>query len=46
MTFYEEPSPALAEAMKAIPPGAVRVTRFSFFQGLEADVGVPHEIPA
>jgi quinol monooxygenase YgiN len=46
MTFYEEPSPALAEAMKAIPPGAVKVTQFSFFQGLEADVVVPHEIPA
>jgi hypothetical protein len=46
MTFYEEPSPALAEALRAIPPGAVTVTRFSFFQGLEADVAVPHEIPA
>lgn len=38
MTFYEEPSPALAEAMKAIPPGAVKVTQFSFFQGLDAHV--------
>jgi hypothetical protein len=46
MTFYEEPSPALAEAMKAIPPGAVKVTQFSIFQGLDADVEVPHEIPA
>ena len=36
MTFYEEPSPLLAEAMKAIPPGAVKVTQFSFFQGLES----------
>jgi hypothetical protein len=35
MTFYEEPSPLLGEAMKAIPPGAVKVTRLSFFQGLE-----------
>ena len=46
MTFYEEPSPLLAEAMKAIPPGAVRVTQFSFFQGLEADAKVPDEIHA
>ena len=46
VTFYEEPSPALAEALRAIPPGAVTVTRFSFFQGLEADVTVTHEIPA
>jgi quinol monooxygenase YgiN len=46
MTFYEEPSPLLAEAMKAIPPGAVKVTQFSFFQGLEADVTAPQEIPA
>jgi quinol monooxygenase YgiN len=46
MTFYEEPSPALAEAMAAIPPGAVKVTKLSFFQGLDADVDVPHGIPA
>ena len=46
MTFYEEPSPLLAEAMRAIPPGAVRVTQFSFFQGLEADAQVPDEIHA
>lgn len=46
MTFYEEPSPLLAEAMKAIPPGAVKVTQFSFFQGLEADAQVPDEVPA
>ena len=44
MTFYEEPSPMLAEAMKAIPPGAVEVTQFSLFQSL--DIDVPHEIPA
>jgi quinol monooxygenase YgiN len=37
MTFYAEPSPALAAAMKAIPPGAVKVSRFSFLQGLETD---------
>ena len=46
MTFYEEPSPLLAEAMEAIPPGAVKVTQFSFFQGLESDAQVPDEIPA
>jgi quinol monooxygenase YgiN len=46
MTFYEQPSPALVEAMKAIPPGAVTVTQFCFFQGLEADVEVPHTVPA
>jgi quinol monooxygenase YgiN len=46
MTFYEEPSPMLAEAMKAIPPGAVKVTRFSYFQGLDAGGEAPHEIPA
>jgi quinol monooxygenase YgiN len=46
MTFYEKPSPALAEAMRAIPPGAVTVTQFRFFQGLEADVDVPHTVPA
>jgi hypothetical protein len=32
--------------MKAIPPGAVKVTQFSFFQGLEADAEVPDEIHA
>ncbi|HEU5065809.1 MAG TPA: antibiotic biosynthesis monooxygenase [Gaiellaceae bacterium] len=41
MTFYAEPSPALAEALEAMPPGAVEVTRFSFLQGLEADIEVP-----
>ena len=46
MTFYAEPSPALAEAMRAIPPGAVEVTQFSFFQGLEADAEVSDQIPA
>ena len=46
MTFYDEPSPLLAEAMKAIPPGAVKVTQFSFFQGLESDARVPDEVPA
>ena len=46
MTFYEEPSPALAEAMKAIPPGAVKVTQFSFFQGLDADASTSQQSPA
>jgi quinol monooxygenase YgiN len=44
MTFYAEPSPALAEAMKAIPPGAVTVHRYAFFQGLESERLVPDEI--
>ena len=42
MTFYAEPSPALAEAIEHIP--AVAITQFSFFQGLEAEV--PDEVPA
>lgn len=32
ITFYAEPSPALAKAMEAMPPGAVTVRRFSAFQ--------------
>lgn len=46
ITFYAEPSPALAEAMKAMPPGAVEVTQFSFFQGLAVDAKVLDEVPA
>lgn len=37
MTFYEEPSPALTEALDRM--GTPRV-QFSFFQGLHADVEV------
>ncbi len=32
ITFYAEPSPALAKAMEAMPPGAVTVKQFSAFQ--------------
>jgi quinol monooxygenase YgiN len=42
MTFYAEPSPALAEAIEHIP--GVEITRFSFFQGLDAEVR--EEVPA
>jgi quinol monooxygenase YgiN len=45
MTFYSEPSPALAEALEAMA-GAVEVKQFSFFQALNADVKVAEEIPA
>jgi quinol monooxygenase YgiN len=44
--FYAEPSPALAEALKAMPPGAVTLKRFSLFQSLDADVQVLEEVPA
>jgi quinol monooxygenase YgiN len=43
MTLYGEPSPALAEALEAM---AVPFRRFSFFQGLDADVKVLDEVPA
>ena len=46
MTFYSEPSPALAEALDAMPPGAVKVKRFSAFQTLDADAGVAEEVLA
>ena len=32
ITFYAEPSPALARAMQAMPPGAVAVKQFFAFQ--------------
>jgi len=44
MTFYAEPSPALAEATKAIP--GVTITQFSLFQGLEVARKVLEEVPA
>ena len=44
--FYAEPSPALAEALMAMPPGAVTLKRFSLFQSLNADLQVLEEIPA
>jgi quinol monooxygenase YgiN len=43
MTFYGEPSPALAEALEGMA-GAVQITQFSFFQGLDARV--LDEVPA
>jgi len=43
MTFYGEPSPALAGALKAM--GTVYTT-FSFLQGLEADIAAREEVPA
>jgi quinol monooxygenase YgiN len=46
MTFYAEPSPALAEALEAMPPGAVEIKRFSFLQGLDADIKVLDEVHA
>jgi len=44
--FYAEPSPALARALKAMPPGAVTLKKFSLFQALDADVEVAEEVPA
>jgi quinol monooxygenase YgiN len=32
ITFYAEPSPSLAKAMEAMPPGAVTVKQFFAFQ--------------
>ena len=43
MTLYGEPSPALAAAMEAM---GVKVTQFSFFQGLDVEAEVVHEVPA
>lgn len=46
MTFYAEPSPALAEALEAMPQGAVEIKRLSFLQGLDAGIKVLDEVPA
>jgi len=43
ITFYAEPSPALANAMKAMPPGAVTVKQFAAFQ---PDAAVVEEVSA
>ena len=43
MTLYGEPSPALAAAFEALG-SAVKYTKYSFFQGLEAEV--LEEVPA
>lgn len=43
MTFYDEPSPALAKALEAMgTPFKV----FSFLQGLDADIDIREEVPA
>ena len=44
--FYAEPSPALAEALSAMPPGAVTLKQFSLFQALDADVEALEEVSA
>lgn len=44
--LYAEPSPTLAGALEAMPPGAVTLKRFSLFQGLEADVDLVADVPA
>jgi quinol monooxygenase YgiN len=46
VAFYAQPSPALTEALKAMPPGAVTLKRFSLFQALDANVEVAEEVPA
>jgi quinol monooxygenase YgiN len=43
ITFYAEPSPALAKAMEAMPPGAVTVRRLS---ALQPDAVVIEEVSA
>jgi quinol monooxygenase YgiN len=43
MTFYDEPSPALAHALNAM---GTTYQRCVFFQGLDADIKVPEEVPA
>jgi quinol monooxygenase YgiN len=43
MTFYGDPSPALLETMKTME---TPFKQFSLFQGLDADIKVPHEILA
>jgi quinol monooxygenase YgiN len=45
MTLYGEPSPALAALIERLA-GHVTFNRFSFFQGLDADIKVPDEVPA
>ena len=43
MTFYGEPSPALAGALTAM---GTPFRRLSFFQGLDADIEALEEVPA
>jgi quinol monooxygenase YgiN len=44
--LYAAPSPALAGALEAMPPGAVRLKRFSLFQSLEANPELVVDVPA
>jgi quinol monooxygenase YgiN len=43
MTFYDEPSPALTQALEAM---GTTYHRFSFFQGLESGSKALDEVPA
>jgi quinol monooxygenase YgiN len=43
MTFYDEPSSALAGALQAM---GTTYRTFSFLQGLDADIDVRQEVPA
>jgi quinol monooxygenase YgiN len=43
MTFYDEPSPALTQALNAM---GTTYRRFSFLQGLDAEVEALDEVPA
>lgn len=43
MSFYDEPSPALTQALRGM---GTTYQRFSFFQGLEAESNVLDEVPA
>jgi quinol monooxygenase YgiN len=45
MTLYGEPSPALADLIQRLA-GVVPFTRFCLFQGLDADVEAPEQVPA
>ncbi len=45
MTLYGEPSPALAALIERLA-GHVTFNRFSFFQGLDADIKVPDGVLA
>lgn len=46
IVFYAEPSPGLAKAMEAMPPGAVTVKQFSRFQTLEAEGQAAEQVSA
>jgi quinol monooxygenase YgiN len=46
VAFYAEPSAALTEALKSMPPGAVTLKRFFLFQALDADFEAAEEVPA